>query len=290
MPGEPRRTQVAVASTHALVAARRARVPARLHAAPLHGLAPAPARRPDPARRAPLRALGAGAPGAARRVAARDLPWLLRAVAHCGGGHPGRPRGGGRGRPVRRGGVGARGPPGGMAAGAHLILGAGLGGLALADALLDEDVAGPVVLLDRRTTWPRDRTWCFWDVDVPYAGLATHRWAEWEVVTSAGTAVRRSDRHAYLRLPADRFYADVLERLGRDPRAEVRTGVAGAPKAEAQAPVPGAVVPAARGPMPPPRGGLAQRFLGLEVETDEPRFTPGRATLMDFRVSQDGGL
>jgi lycopene beta-cyclase len=177
-----------------------------------------------------------------------------------------------------------------MAAGAHLILGAGLGGLALADALLDEDVAGPVVLLDRRTTWPRDRTWCFWDVDVPYAGLATHRWAEWEVVTSEGTAVQQSDRHAYLRLPADRFYAHVLERLGRDPRVEVRTGVTVASEAEAQAHLPGATVHDARGPVLPPPGGLAQRFLGLEVKTEVPRFTPGRATLMDFRVSQDGGL
>src|SRR4051794_26077219 len=290
MPGKAMGAAAALASTHALVAARRARLPARLRPRGAHRRASAAADRAPPARRGALRLVGPDAAGAAGRAAARDLPRLLRPLP-CRGrrDRPG-PRGGGRRGALRRGGVGARRPARRMAAGAHLILGAGLGSLALADALLDEGVSGPVVLVDRRTSWPRDRTWCFWDVDVPYAGLATHRWDEWEVVTEHGTATHHSARHPYLRLPADAFYGHVLGRLKRDPRVELRTGVSIASVEEARTLAPGATVHDARGPAAPPAGALAQRFLGLEVRTETPRFTPGRATLMDFRVGQDGGL
>jgi glycine/D-amino acid oxidase-like deaminating enzyme len=53
----------------------------------------------------------------------------------------------------------------------HLVLGAGCAGLSLACALLDAGVGERIVLVDRRTAFANDRTWCFWDTrgDLPFA-------------------------------------------------------------------------------------------------------------------------
>ena len=184
--------------------------------------------------------------------------------------------------------------------GPHLILGAGLAGLAFAAALLDEGVEAPIVLLDRRREWTQDRTWCCWDVGVPHAGLASHRWTEWEVVDASGRAVQSSPRHPYLRLPADALYARLLDRIGGAPNVVLRVGVGVRSVQEEDGEVQvetsegetlrGGAAYDARGPAAPPPGALAQRFLGREVRSERPRFTPGRATLMDFRVPQDLGL
>ena len=68
----------------------------------------------------------------------------------------------------------------------HLILGAGCAGLALAAALVDAGVREQILLVDRRTSFENDRTWCFWDTgDIPWAHLATRRWEAWNVRTES---------------------------------------------------------------------------------------------------------
>src|SRR3954451_5695882 len=121
MPGKAMGAAAALASTYALVAARPARLPTRLRAGGAHRLASAAADRAPPARRGALRLVGPDAAGAAGRAAARDLPRLLRALPSRGRRDRARRRRGGRGRDLRRGGVGARRPARRMAAGAQLI-------------------------------------------------------------------------------------------------------------------------------------------------------------------------
>lgn len=189
-----------------------------------------------------------------------------------------------------------------------VILGAGLSGLSVARALLRRRPGAPVIVVDRRTTWERDRTWCFWDTPgLPDAPLADVRWAAWRVVGRAGSAVQRSTRHPYLHLPADRFYAVSLDALARARNAEVLAGtrVLGVTRDRGGLVVhtsdgdlrAGAVVDAMGGSGPLSRGRpagtveLRQRFLGLEVETDRPVFDRSTATLMDFRVAgRDDGV
>jgi len=193
----------------------------------------------------------------------------------------------------------------------HLVLGAGCAGLSLACALLDAGVGERIVLVDRRTGFDHDRTWCFWDTwaDLPFAALATHRWPRWQLVGRDGRAVERAcARHPYLHLPADRFYRAALDRLAAAPNVELRLGervleVAAGTDAvrvrTARGELDAAVAYDAMGGAGPLQRGrpagaveLRQRFLGLEVETERPVFDPGRATLMDFRAppATGGGL
>jgi len=188
-----------------------------------------------------------------------------------------------------------------------VILGAGLSGLSVARALLRERPGGPIILVDRRTAWEHDRTWCFWETPgIPDAGLATARWTAWRTIGRDGAVEQRSERHPYLHLPADRFYEASLDELSGAPNVELMTGttvtgvdsgpegtlVVRTSRGDLDA---GSVVDAmgGRGPLlrDRPAGSveLSQRFLGLEVEVEHPVFEPSAATIMDFRVPGSPG-
>lgn len=188
-----------------------------------------------------------------------------------------------------------------------VILGAGLAGLSVARALLRQRPGAPIVLVDRRTTWEHDRTWCFWATPgLPDADLATASWSAWRTVDHGGSAVQRSKRHPYLHLPAERFYEASLVELARAPNVELMTatnvlgvdrGIGDAIVVEtSQGELHAASVVDAMGGRGPllrdrPAGSieLHQRFCGLEVEVGRPVFEPETATLMDFRVPASHG-
>ena len=176
----------------------------------------------------------------------------------------------------------------------QIVLGAGLAGLSLAAALVREDVREPIVVIDRRTAFTRDRTWCTWaGPDLPFARCATHRWSSWEVVTDRSTARDGSVSQPYVHIPSDAFYAAALAQIeGRvelrlgETVLEVGDGWARTDAGEYRGLVHDALAlgsPALRGLRPE----LWQAFLGWEVEVGEPRFDPGVATLMDFRCPQE---
>lgn len=183
----------------------------------------------------------------------------------------------------------------------QIVLGAGLSGLSLAVALLRAGVTDPIVVVDRRTEFGRDRTWCTWAApDTPFLDLATHRWETWEVRTEHRRARATSRARAYVHIPSDVFYAAVLAELEAAPNVELRLGVTvqevgdGWVRTDAGE-LRGLVhdglalsSPAlrARGRSPV---DLWQAFLGWEVETAEPVFDPRVATLMDYRTPQVAG-
>ena len=140
-----------------------------------------------------------------------------------------------------------------------------------------------------------------------FSGLESHAWGAWEVVTDRGGVRHVGGRHAYRHLDSRDVYAHALARLDADPAAAVHLGVSvealegrrvrtddgewvggrvydalalGSPLGR-----PGAQDGAAAGGV-----HLVQAFLGWDVEVDRPLFDPAVATLMDFRVPQDGGL
>ncbi len=143
-----------------------------------------------------------------------------------------------------------------------------------------------IVLLDARTDWRNDRTWCFWDTgDVPYAELATASWGAWRVVEEDGREhVQRGPR--YLHLPAERYYEALVPRLQRAPnvRFELGTVVRERPRGA------GRVYDALGSAPGLPVDALRQRFLGQVVRTTAPVFDPEVVTLMDFRVGQRDGV
>lgn len=177
----------------------------------------------------------------------------------------------------------------------QIVLGAGLAGLSLAAALVRENVREPIVVIDRRTQFRRDRTWCTWAAGLPFENCATHRWEGWEVVTHRAATRAASRSRPYLHIPADAFYSAALAelegrvelRLGETVR-EVGDGWARTDAGEYRGLVHDALAlgsPALRGLRPE----LWQAFLGWEVRTPGPRFDPGVATLMDFRCAQEPG-
>lgn len=177
------------------------------------------------------------------------------------------------------------------------ILGGGLAGLSLAVRL-----AAPrfrhlrVLVAEARTRYARDRTWCYWRLGPhPFEAAVTHRWERWAVAGPGRHVERSAPAMPYECIPADRLYALALERIGAAPNLELRRGVEAGPVEDAEGVslgLPGGErARLAFDTRPPPRlgrHGLAQRFLGQEVETERAVFEPGCATLMDLSPAREG--
>ena len=181
------------------------------------------------------------------------------------------------------------------------IVGAGCAGLSLAWHLLDAGIDGRrLVLVDPRTTYGRDRTWCFFEVwPHPFERLVTHRWARWRVRAPGGPWIERGDPDlAYAHLPADAFYETVRARLaaaGVSLRLGVRAGAVDESAHDARLETSSGLLEAAlvfdsRPPLADRSRdvSLLQHFEGWEVLLEEDRFDPEVATLMDFDVPQAG--
>lgn len=187
---------------------------------------------------------------------------------------------------------------------AHVILGGGLAGLALAVELRRAGVTDDVVVLERRSGPVADRTWSTWLIgDEPLARLVTARWTAWEVRDRAGRQhVARGARVPYARLRSDDVGTHLLDAatragvtvqhgtrvLGVDDPGEGPLTV----RTDAGEITAGAVYDALAmsGPLARQRARgaveLHQRFLGWDVEVERPVFDPGVATLMDFTASR----
>ena len=113
-----------------------------------------------------------------------------------------------------------------------LIAGAGLAGLSLAVALATAGATADrrVLIVDPRpnlAAFPRDRTWCYWDVDPaphPFAACVSKRWPRWRVADGGAGVERSAAGLSYCHIAGDAFYAAALERLGRDPNVELLLG------------------------------------------------------------------
>ncbi len=188
-----------------------------------------------------------------------------------------------------------------------VVLGAGLAGLSLADALLEAGIGRPIVLIDRRRAWERDRTWCTWLTGpLPHGELADHRWWSWRTAWRGHETIARTARHPYVHLRSDTVYAALLERLDGAAGVELRAGErvlgvdTGGPRPlvrTSREAFEADLVFDAMGPSSPLLAGrdrgqveLSQRFLGWEVEADRPVFDPGTATLMDLRPTDGDGV
>ena len=67
---------------------------------------------------------------------------------------------------------------------AFVILGAGCSGLSLCYYLLEQGVDAPILILDRKTSFEDDRTWCFWDVEpTSFTHLSRKEWNSWSFVS-----------------------------------------------------------------------------------------------------------
>lgn len=169
-----------------------------------------------------------------------------------------------------------------------------------------------IALLEPRTEYTRDRTWCFWNViRHPFEECVSHSWRAWRVADPS----RRIDRSwpglSYQHLPSDAFYGAALALLGADPNVELRLGVR-VDRLERSPADSGIVVawtdkgpvrarmildtrPRGRrivsaGPESGAPGRLLQHFHGQIVRVERPVFEPGVATVMDFLERRTDGI
>ncbi|MFH9354898.1 lycopene cyclase family protein [Kitasatospora sp. NPDC017646] len=201
-----------------------------------------------------------------------------------------------------------------------VVIGGGAAGLSLANWLVGHGCEGRragawldlvVVETPEGRLRPPPRTWCFWD-DGPgeYDEAIAAQWSRLRITGPDGNAVEVEPaplRYRMLRSTA--FEELVRGRLSAHPEARilratvhrVQTRPDGRPGARVVATDPAGrpltldarYVFDSRPPVRPPlaRTTLLQHFRGWFVHTARPRFDPGTAHLMDFRLPQpDRGL
>lgn len=181
------------------------------------------------------------------------------------------------------------------------ILGGGLAGLSLAVSLADADPRRRILVIEPRTEYERDRTWCYWDASRhPFEAQVAHSWHSWKLRFDGRERLHRSDRYRYCELPADAFYRAAVDRLAKAPGVELRLGTSATALEESNRGVrvsthAGDIVagrafdgrPRAAASLPAP---LHQHFVGLRVRVAPGAFDPRAVTLMDFDVEQKDGI
>ena len=187
----------------------------------------------------------------------------------------------------------------------HIILGSGCAGLSLAWNLLDSGVTDPILIVDRRTTYENDRTWCFWDVEpTPFSDLATHSWSRWMIHDGDREIIAGCPEYPYLRIRSADFYRRVLDRLASAPNVilalgrrilSVRETDRGVRVTTAGGEFDGVRAFDSTGRRPAPAvpgrrpAALLQHFFGQAIRVKHPAFDPSCPSLMDFRAPQTDG-
>lgn len=113
-----------------------------------------------------------------------------------------------------------------------VIVGGGLSGLALAAELAAPEFADlSVLVLEKRSSYQRDRTWSYWapaaGTSHRYSHLERARWGQWSVSLNERTCLHTSLHHDYVTLDADTFYTAALKIIRSSKHVELRldTGV-----------------------------------------------------------------
>lgn len=183
-----------------------------------------------------------------------------------------------------------------------IILGGGCAGLSLAMRLSSLAERSPrVVVIESRTRYANDRTWCFWGVGLPQMShLVRHRWTT--VSLAAGERRITVDCRAtpYQMIPAEAFYNAAVEMIAEAPRVELAMGetITSEPRKEgdlwriettAGQRCAKMIVDTRPGRRPERDAAtLWQSFSGQEIECDAARFDPDSATLMEFLPAKSG--
>ena len=128
-----------------------------------------------------------------------------------------------------------------------------------------------------------DHIWGFWAA--PHlqraARMAFARWQNWKIVSESGAVTMTAQSRPYHAMRRSAWIADCHH-------AAQAAGV-GFDTLPPRSNDPATVFLDSRPPRVP-AGMMLQHFLGLEVKTKDPVFTPDTAILMDFRVDQSRGM
>ena len=167
------------------------------------------------------------------------------------------------------------------------IIGGGCAGLSLAVALGEWAPHLSVQILEERTVYVRDRTWCYWNTQPHlFEDCVSHAWNRWRVSSGSRNVVQESNRYCYHHIPADRFYSFAVDKIQRSPRQQLTMGVSVTSVASEIVTSAGTIKPRwvfDSRPRPGPAPALVQRFVGWHVRTKRACFDPSTVELMDFQ-------
>lgn len=181
-----------------------------------------------------------------------------------------------------------------------VIVGGGLGGLSLAAELAAPEFANLTVLvLEKRTSYERDRTWSYWTTQPHrYSHLERQRWTSWSVALGNTVHTQSSTQHAYATLDADAFYAAALELIASAPHIVLRkacavTSVDTQCTPQAVQPEQGELIRArtvldARPARVASACTVVQQFTGWQVNTERDVFDSSQVQLMAFEPHARG--
>lgn len=191
-----------------------------------------------------------------------------------------------------------------------LVAGAGAAGLSLAVRLAQRTRLSVRVIDPRPDAAPSDRTFCFFrGRPHPFEPAIARRFAQIEVRDGARRVVRTLRERPYEELPVAGFVALARDLLAASEQVQIAHGVAlrsfhetahGVLAVTDAGSIRARLLVDARGGSASGRargadeheGGEVrwlQHFVGHEVRTERPCFTPGTALLMDFEVDQGLG-
>jgi lycopene beta-cyclase len=183
------------------------------------------------------------------------------------------------------------------------IIGGGCAGLALAAGLSEvvEDLGGAARLLEGRSSYTHDRTWCYWGVEGhPFNHLERFHWRRWKLRYAGRELVRGSDRYPYALLPSGLYYRENLQRIEQLGKIGIERGceVQGYRRQKGGWVIKTAggvihtkvLIEARAGINQDKRQGLVQHFMGQYLRVEADVFDEGTLTLMDFDVDQSRGI
>ena len=182
-----------------------------------------------------------------------------------------------------------------------VIVGGGLGGLALAAELAAPEFATlSVLVLEKRGQYVRDRTWSYWAITPHrYSLLERHRWKRWTVSLGNTVHSQHSQQSSYASLDADAFYKATVSVIQATSHVvlQMDSCVAGmqvcGPTETVITLEQGSSVRARRvlDARPAPQcaaSGLVQQFAGWEIHLQHDLFDASQVQLMSFQPNAHG--
>lgn len=199
------------------------------------------------------------------------------------------------------------------------VIGGGSAGLALAYHCLAGSVPTPIMILEARSSYHHDRTWCFWDFGelvMEIDALVRHRWNCWRFSWNGRQIDHESRTHPYCAIGAGDFYRFVMDRISACPTVEhvancrvldtamsengyLLTTTKGSVRCrrviDTRPPYSDYMLGAADThpeTVPAPLAGtpMFQVFFGKEIKAEAPLFDPTSAWLLTDMKSSDDGL
>lgn len=185
-----------------------------------------------------------------------------------------------------------------------LILGGGCAGLSLAAELASQESPGvSTLILESRSEYSNDRTWCFWGDDaVPYARMASQQWSCFNIRYGAQLVKKSCPETPYRMLESAHFYDATLAKIKQASHIELKLGTLVVSKPvhsmgrwtvdTADGPVFAKFLVDTRPQVLPELGGavLWQSFYGFEIECVDAVFDATCLDLMDFEIETDHGV